>query len=149
MTVTELETLWAKWLETHDKPVKGSKERTAEFAVRDILRYLDHYRDDLTLHIVSSIPGMGRKRISYLEELLGFKFTRKAKPVKPSKPDEVIYVLFEKLLDINFERVAAVYATLELANEMLEEHWELFGRERSYRIELMTLETKKDVNALR
>jgi len=143
MTVNELVMLWAKWLETNGKPVKASKERTAELAVRDIAYYFEYYHGDLTLFKVSAIPGLGFKRIAYLEDVLGIQFKRKDKPVKPSKPDQVIYVLFEKLLDINFERVAGIYATVELANEMLEEHWELFGRERTYRIELMTLDTKR------
>lgn len=143
MTVNELVMLWAKWLETNGKPVKASKERTAELAVRNIECYFEYEDGDLTLLKVSSIPGLGFKRIAYLEDVLGIQFTRKDKPVKPATPDQVIYVLFEKLLDINFERVAGIYATVELANEMLEEHWELFGRERTYRIELMTLDTKR------
>ena len=143
MTVNELVMLWTKWLETNGKPVKASKERTAELAVRDIAYYFDHNDGDLTLLKVSSIPGLGFKRITHLEDVLGVKFARKDKPVKLTTPDQVIYVLIETFMKTNLERIAGIYATVELANEMLEEHWELFSHERTYRIELMTVDTKR------
>lgn len=145
MTVNGLVMLWTKWLERNGKPEKGSRERTAELAVRDIAHYFEYYHDDLTLLKVSSIPGLGFKRIAYLEDVLGIQFKRKDKPVKPSKPDQVIYVVIETHKDLNSERVTGIYATLELAYEMLEMLWELYGRVHTYRIDPMTVESKKEV----
>ena len=134
MNVTELKVLWTKWLETNGKPVKASKERTAELAVRDIAHYFDYYDGDLTLLKVSSIPGLGFKRITYLEDVLDIKFARKDTPVKPPKTD-TLAIKMEKidtlLSDDRFEskdwkhadavgRIEWLIAMLESKNEEID-----------------------------
>ena len=134
MRVSELKALWATWLETHGKPVKASKERTAELAVRDIAHYFDYYDGDLTLLKVSSIPGLGFKRITYLEDVLDITFARKDKPAKPPKTDPLA-IKMEKikalLSDDRFEskdwkhadavgRIEWLIAMLESKNEEID-----------------------------
>jgi hypothetical protein len=99
MRVSELKALWATWLETHDKPVKGSEERYAELTVRDIEYHFEYDDPDLTLDTVSSAPGLGVKRIKHLEDVLGITFARKDIPAKPPKTDPLALKM-EKIKDL-------------------------------------------------
>ena len=134
MNVTELKVLWDEWIKTNGHPVKGSKEQYVGFAIRNISYYLDQDECDLTLLTVSSIPGIGFKRIAYIEDVLDIKFARKDTPVKPPKTD-TLALKMEKidtlLSDDRFEskdwkhadavgRIEWLIAMLESKNEEID-----------------------------
>ena len=143
MTLLELKALWAQWIKVHGTPAKGSKEQHVGFAVRNISYYLEHDDSDLTLSKVVGVPGLGVKRIKYIEDVLGINFARKEKPVKPAKYEEAVYVLLEKFLDTEDVRVAGVYTSFDFAQEVMEGLMELFEEERSYKIEDKLIADKK------
>ena len=141
MNLSELKALWAQWIKIHGTPAKGSQERYVAFAMRDIDFYLDgcQTNEDLTLEMVSNLPNLGRKRIKYVEDVLGIKFTRKVTPMKQAGSKEAVYVLLEKFLDTEEVRVAGVYSTGTLAEEAMNEYMYIFEELRSYKIESKTL----------
>ena len=144
MTLSELKALWAKWVELHGAPVKPFKgqsvERYAALAMRDIVYHFEHCNDELTLEKVVNAPGLGVKRIKYLEEVLNIKFPKKVKPVKPEK---MVYVLLEKFLDTEEIRVVGLYDSFELVMEVMEDHMDLFEEKRSYKVEAKAIITEK------